>query len=552
MNTDSVTRTPSPVSRKWALIALAIALVQGALLIHTALDKSETTDEWRYLYRSVQQWRGGQTYCSPPLPQWGFAAGLYTFGDPNHTAPLSAQRAGVLRKNLVVGRFATALAVVLGGLLLWRAARRFGEPAGALAHTLWCFSPLLLAHGALITFDAWVAAACAGALLALLRWRERPTLLRAVVVGVALALAISSKLVALGLLLPVALLMAIIPREHKHSPHWAGAGAVILGAALMGLWALYGFAINTFDTHDLCGLGKSSSWLPAISITMPLATLWESVLIQIEHGYHWGHASYLFGESAYAGWWWFYLACIALTTTVGVQGLALLRVSGMLTRPRWDVFKTDAVLLAFPLLLLVALSAGKTQRGFQYLLPAFPFVFVFVARVIEQAPQVFGRRVIYLVGALLLAAVFESVRIHPHHLMFYNIWAGGPTGGPFYLIASNDLGQDKRRLALWQQRHAIPEVFYIPYGGHTAQLWGVKYRQPTECRPLSGVYTLNAGALHNPHPALRGCLDWLTREPPDERIGYSIYVYFVDAARIERLAHRTAKPFLQTGPGPAR
>lgn len=549
MITNSVTRPPSPVAHKWLLLALLLALIQAVLLFRTVLDKSETVDEWRYIHRSVQQWQADNYYCSPVLPHWGFGAALHTAGDPRITAPLTAYRAGALQDNLIVARAATASVVVLGGLLLWLAARRFDDRVGALAHTLWCFSPLLLAHGALVTFDAWTAAACAAVLLAMLRWRERPGHLRAIVLGFALAVAVACKLVALGLIFPLLLLVAFTRRGSAPVPGWPGTLLVIGGATLAGLWALYGFSVETLNTQDLCATGKASSWLPPLSMPLPLAPLIESVLIQIEHGYNWGHTSYLAGETARSGWWWFYLACIALQTTVGAQGLALLRIAGIFLRPRWRSMQIDIVLLAFPLLLILLLSAGKTQRGFQYLLPAFPFVFAFVARVIQEAPRVLGRRVEYLIAVLVLAAVFESVRIHPHHLMFYNLWAGGPSGGPFYLIASNDIGQDKRRLALWQQERGIPEVYYLPYGGHSARLWGLVYRQPTQCRPLPGVYTLNAGVLHKPHPAMRGCLDWLTKEAPDERIGYSIYVYYVDEQRIRRLANFGDKePFLQTGP----
>jgi hypothetical protein len=60
--------------------------------------------------------------------------------------------------------------------------------------------------------------------------------------------------------------------------------------------------------------------------------------------------------------------------------------------------------------------------------------------------------------------------------------------------------------------------------------------------------------VHRPRRIEAGCLDWLTVEPPDERIGYSIYIYFVNKERMERLiaARATPHPFVRTGPGPAQ
>ena len=60
--------------RAWAL-ALLFALLQGGLLVHTAWDKSETTDEPFYLAMALKQWggQGGELNYEPVVPPWGFA-----------------------------------------------------------------------------------------------------------------------------------------------------------------------------------------------------------------------------------------------------------------------------------------------------------------------------------------------------------------------------------------------------------------------------------------------------------------------------------------------
>jgi hypothetical protein len=67
-----------------------------------------------------------------------------------------------------------------------------------------------------------------------------------------------------------------------------------------------------------------------------------------------------------------------------------------------------------------------------------------------------------------------------------------------------------------------------------------------------GVYALHAIQVHRPvlERLSPGCADWLTAEPPDERIGYSIDIYRVDAARLARLRekHNTPTPFWRGGP----
>jgi hypothetical protein len=50
--------------------------------------------------------------------------------------------------------------------------------------------------------------------------------------------------------------------------------------------------------------------------------------------------------------------------------------------------------------------------------------------------------------------------------------------------------------------------------------------------------------VHRPRRIEAGCLDWLTVDPPDERIGYSIYIYRVDRERAQRLRENTLRtPF---------
>jgi hypothetical protein len=48
--------------------------------------------------------------------------------------------------------------------------------------------------------------------------------------------------------------------------------------------------------------------------------------------------------------------------------------------------------------------------------------------------------------------------------------------------------------------------------------------------------------VHRPRRIDEGCLDWLTAEPPDARLGFSIYLYTVDEARLARLAAERADP----------
>ena len=536
-------------------IAVALALAQTALLAVTAWDKSDTADESEYVAAAATLWANGDVgyLCGAPvLPRWGAALALAAV-DPAVTRtprdePLRYVLADVpperLRAVLFAVRLPTILIVVAGGLVVASAARRFGSTAAVLTHALWCFSPTVLANGSLATLDAWAAAFLCMAAWALLRGRERFGAASAAILGVACGAAAASKITALGFV-PVAALAILVgvPR---------GARATTLATAavafLATIWATYAFTVGPVHVGMPCEPDGGRVVGP-----LPFPAWIEGVLFQLRHG-RIGHLGYLCGMVGTHGWWWFYLVCLVFKPTVGAQALALLRGGAALVRrPPRASLALDAMLLTYPLMLLVFLSAGSHQGGVAFLLPAFPFVMLWTGHGIGDVVRAFGRRGRAVMLACVALGAVEALCVHPHYLMFFNLWAGGPSGGPRYLVHRDDWGQDDRRLAVWQRRHHVARLYFAAYGPNAAR-WGV-VGEPVPCTPTAGVYALHAIEVHRPQFSLSpGCIDWLTVEPPDERLGYSIYVYIVDDARLARLRDEraVATPFWRSGAAPAR
>jgi hypothetical protein len=538
-------------------------MVQTALLVHTAWDKSDIIDEPHYLAVSIPQWLHLDlaTNCeAPALPRWGFGLALRLVDPPlfdesstRGRHPLWSRATPEMRRNLFAARLATILVTLAGGLFLWSAARTFGEGVALVTYSLWCLSPAILSNGSLATLDAWVTALACVAIWATMLLVRKPTPGRAALVGAALALAAASKVTALGLV-PVAVGLGAwaLRRECREQGRpWARSLVSLMGSLATGflatLWAVYGFRLGYVDTAWLCG--RESGLPHHVFGPLPFAFWVEGLLAQAVHGRR-GHLGYLFGEVGATGWWWFYVAALALKTTVGAQALAVLRLAAWVkSPPRRQELLTDAVILAYPALLVAVMSLGKAQNGIKYILPAFPFAMLWLGRALPDVRRAFGSRGLALVGAALLAGTVEAMAVHPHHLMFFNVWAGGPEGGPRYLVNGDDWGQDQRRLGEWQRATRPWRLFYTYYGGDPAH-WGIVYEDPP-CEPQPGYYALHAVEVHRPKRVRPGCLDWLTVEPPDARIGYSIYLYQVNKPRIERLkAERgTRVPFWRSGPG---
>jgi hypothetical protein len=556
--------------RPWLVLFVALALIQTLVLVHSAYALSNTNDEGVYIGRGAYQYNGAFS-CTPALPEWGYALALRAVNSrllevnppldlpsdveaqPASDLMLFEQPFAEFRRDLLAGRFATIFVTVAAGWFLWTTGRRFGPAVGALAHAFWCFSPLVLASGALATLDGWSAATMCVLLWTTVRLVERATWQRAVAVGGALALGAACKftlLLAAPVLAGVVLFAlaggGLVPTLRRAVPVAAGA----VGGFLLVLWALYGFSLARLGVDGMCPRASTLSGLPRMMLPFP--EFLEGVLMQLRHGFEAGHANYLFGEVSARGWWWFYLAALALQTTLAAQALALARVVAFIhRRPSRASLLIDGALLAFPLLLFVVLSRGKTQNGLKYLLPIYPCLMLCGARLLVDLERVLAGTRLALARRLTTAMVglgaLSALVVHPHYLMFFNAWAGGPAGGWRYLIHGNDWGQDVGRLAEWQRAQHVERLYFLPYV-EGATLWGVRYAIPP-CEPKPGVYALHAIHTHRPYEMWRGCWDWLTVEPPDERVGYTIYVYRVDAARIERLRQKRGHvaPFVRTG-----
>jgi hypothetical protein len=531
---------------------VGLVALQAVLLAGTALDKADTRDEPHYLASSIVQWNDPASFrvCdAPALPKWGYGLALRLVDPSLFDARANVgrhplwSRGALARRNLLAARLATILVTLLGGVALWRVGQRFGTAAGLVALALWCLSPAILAHGSLATLDGWATAGVAVCAWLAARAAERPTPLRAATLGAGLALAACSKVTALGPV-PVALaLVAVAAIRESRARSWpwparvAGLWVACAMAFLLTLAAAYRFELARIDLSNLCG--DSHAPPGPLLPSLPFAPWIAGILEQSRHGLV-GHYGYLFGEIRSSGWWWFYLATLALKTTVGAQLLAGLRLAALVrARPARERVAVDLLLLAFPIALLLVMSLARAQNGLRYVLPAYPLLMLWGARAWEDATRAWVRRGKLLVAACLILGGIESVAIYPHYLMFFNVWAGGPDGGPRYLINGDDWGQDQWRLADWQRETRPWRLFYTPYTENPRH-WGITFELPP-CEPTPGYYALHAVEVHRPKHIPAGCLDWLTVEPPDERLGHSIYLYLVTRARISRLAEERAR-----------
>ena len=194
----------------------------------------------------------------------------------------------------------------------------------------------------------------------------------------------------------------------------------------------------------------------------------------------------------------------------------------------------------------------SSQTGFsehmRYVLPAFPFVFIWIGRL----GPLLGRQHKVLTGiasAALLWSVGSSLSVYPHSLSYFNELVGGPMGGPNHLIHSNvDWGQDLFFLKDWLKEHPEAKPLKLAYFGYCdPKHFGFEYTAPDppaavdgkEAKIEPGWYAISVNFVRGlPYFSYKGdgthvsyrqnALVAFQRLKPVATAGYSIYIYHVE------------------------
>ena len=413
----------------------------------------------------------------------------------------------------------------LGGIICYLWARDlFGRPSGVVACAIWCFEPNILAHASLITSDAAGTALGLAACYTFWRWLKQPTWSQAALTGIVLGLAELTK-TTLILFYPLWPLMWLGFRwSDRHAMalrDWFREAGMLAARMVIGLYVLnlgYGFEdslqplgefrfISSLFTgggpetwnyqHQVANSPAPShrppdtpnhnrfanSLLACIPVPFPRQYL-LGIDIQQSDFEDTNRQSYLRGKWRTGGWWYYYIYAVSIKLPLGLLTIAMLatvscciafrdlendtslgllghaaNASARLQSPS----HRDILILLSPPLLIFAVVSSKTglNEHMRYILPCFPFVFVwisgFVGRVVVHGCRVRSCDFFGLVKArggfaiaLLIWAFTSSLSIFPHSIAFCNEAILGPRNARKHLLGSNvDWGQDTAYVINW-------------------------------------------------------------------------------------------------------
>ncbi len=431
-------------------------------------------------------------------------------------------------------RVPTMLIGVLLAALVYRwAAETSGTRAGLLALTLCAFDPNILAHTGVAATDLGAACAMFASAYTFWRWMRQasgPSWRRCLLAAVVLGLALGVKTTAL-MLPPIfgAFIFLMRPPKRSLRPYLLQA-MVGAGVAFLVLWAIYRFEIGAVP-----GLPFP---IPAPSHLLPLLRLQEHMRE--------GHSAFLMGQNYHHGVWYYFPIAFALKTPPLTLALLLITVLGLVARrissPGW---RTEAALLALPLLYFgVSLTSG-INIGYRHLLPVLPFLFVFIARLASprnthHATRATLRALRFTLYVLLFCYAAITLALFPWHLAYFNLFAGGPDGGYRYLVDSNlDWGQTWKALRQYLDEQGIVEFGMSQYTINDPHAYGLDYTPlppwpdappvlPRRFDPAPGVYAISANKLQGVVLADPEMFDYFRKIEPVARIGHAMFVYEVE------------------------
>ena len=370
------------------------------------------------------------------------------------------------------------LGVALGFLLYVWSNELFGWATAATLLALYAVEPNILSHARLVTTDFGVTLGLFAAVFFSWRLSARWTLQALMGLAGSTALAIAGKYSGLLIAPILFILVAVAVWRRLLTPARGAAVALVLAlSAYAAVWASYGFyyapsaspdwkyAIHSeaFAVKTVPQLARVVGWIDDHHL-LPNAYAEGLVLNQVR-----GQArkSFLAGQYSLRGWWYYFPVAFALKTPLTLILFAL--AGAWLGRRRLGL---AAVWLAVPIVVVLGSAMlAHINIGVRHILPIYPFVIVLAGPAVQRLLEARRPR---LATAVVAVALAEPLAVYPHTLAFFNVLAGGPSGGSRYLADSNiDWGQDLKRLKSWMTDAKVDHVNLAYFGNADPRYYGI-------------------------------------------------------------------------------
>lgn len=465
-------------------------LLSGIPLIFLNPEFNEQSQEWIY----QNEWAFGEEF-------------LFEYNDADTL--------------LFWGRIPIVLVALLLGFYVFRWAKElYGTKAGLLALLLFILSPNILAHARLVTTDLGITAFIFISVYYLWRYTKDQSNRNLALLGVFVGLAFAAKFTAVYLIPIFAVMVAltIYLKDKEKSIRQMVTSKETHNFLLPLVYAALVAIIIVAATYFFINFPEYLAGLKSV----------------ISHSSR-GHNAFLLGQYSVHGWWYYFIVSFFVKTPLPT--IILLALSVILFKKiRHKDIMSEAFIVLPAAIYFIPFLFTNLNIGLRHILPIYPFIFVFASKIANYRFNIGKKEVFrFVVLALCIWYVAESVMIYPHYLAYFNQIAGGPDKGHNFLIDSNiDWGQDLKGLKEWMDKNGV-ETVNLAYMGND----NIKYRNilynTTRCYPTPGITAASVNTVQGLVFEDRMCKAWLKEFTPVAKIGYSIFIYNLTEDRIPEI-----------------
>jgi hypothetical protein len=583
LSLELVTRAPQNTgdSRKLGLwVAALLAAIALIRIVSTYAITPQAFDEVCHVAAGVEL-LDRHTYTldpvHPPLARIAIGLPLYLAGErypelPKLEHPVTYTDVGnaILYGNdpglrhyvrsLRLARLGVLPFFLLGTAIVFLWARsEFGELAAVFAAALFTTTPIILAFSSIAYTDVVAASTQTAAILAFVRWLDKPVKRSTLWMGLAAGLALSAKATSV-IFLPAAAAAifltkwlntrVVISLKPKTAIRQIALGFAIACALV---WATYGFAVqHVREGMDLSAenipsfqhfpaplarierqLVQSNPLIPAPALLRGAAQAWELNNVRSD--------TYLLGHIRSGGWWYFFQVCVAVKAPIPLLILFVVGVISAWSLPPARRWKALAPAVAAAAILVVTMPV-KYQVGTRHVLVVFPLLCVTAgcgAAYLwhggrRRASELFRRLHRLGLRAALIALLawqgVSSVRAGNDFLSYFNEFAGKTPGTVLQTGCDLDCGQDLFRLARELNTRHVSHANIAVWTSSIPERMGLpQFDVPPANHPVLGWFAVSERAMccgavfHESYPP--GAFDWLNAYQPVAYVGKTIRLY---------------------------
>ncbi|MCL2006050.1 MAG: glycosyltransferase family 39 protein [Planctomycetaceae bacterium] len=555
------------------LLVILLLTIHALLLAYSATKHSPTALEGPLLAAGVSHWELGRYELyrvNPPLVRMVAAMPVMLVGcetdwrrfvDGPRARPEYSIGSQFIEINgerslwlMTLARWACIPFSLIGGLYCFFWARELfrNDMAGLIALALWCFDPLILANGKLITND--LAATSFGIVAGYYfwHWLKSPSWIQCFIVALAFALAILAKttwLFLFGLWPMMAALWFGMKywRRETVEKTWMLITLQIATIFLLTIWfinifyrfdgSLENYGDYSFVSKKLSAIDNQHPLLASIPVPFPKQFV-IGIDTQICDFEDYRQMSYLAGQWQDQGWYYYYVYGLLVKWPHGTQILFLLAMFMAICWKKYGLSRDEWVLIipALTVLLLVSVQL-EFNMHFRYVLPFVGFAFIFIGKIALLMDKGLFWRVI--VSLLIVLSTVSSLWNYPHSLAYFNEMSGGTKNGHKQMLHSAiDWGQDLLYLKQWLANHPEIELDGLAYhGGFDPSAIGIESPRPpvdsnsssaawmdsSKVGPQPGWYALSINAIWSAD----GEYTYFRHLTPLITVGKTIHIYYI-------------------------